>query len=58
MNRKPVTLRPKREKEARRQRLRAEPEMKELARMIRDGELDADRTARHARAEARKEGQA
>jgi hypothetical protein len=58
MKANPVTLPTKREKEARRRRLRAEPEMKELARMIRAGELDADRTARHARAEAEKEGQA
>lgn len=32
--------------------------MQELARMIRTGELDAHRTARHARGEARKDSKA
>ena len=38
-----VTLRPKRDKKD----ISQEPEMKELKRMVRDGELDPDRTIDH-----------
>ena len=51
-NDKVVTLRPK----GNRKDINKEPEMKELKRMIRDGELDPDRTIEHLKEKDRTEG--